>query len=214
MPEPITPVIPASQPETVSKADFDRVQTTLREKEQGLEALRGQLLDPKYLEFIAAKNTPAAPQPGTQNVPIGQMSLADLTALIDRATSNAIAPRFAQLENVISNVDAKIELREVMERHADFETFRPKVVEILNGSRNELSIEQAYLIAKASTPVTPATPPTPAAPAAPRAGTPEKPGGVLPVAGDTLPKFADAKAAGQAAWATVAAKHGVSGDTI
>lgn len=202
-----------AQPETVPKTEFDRVTAEAKDAKQGLEAVRNQLLSQDYLDYLAAKNAkPAAPAAATLPTNLGAMTLAELTAYIDKRTVELVNPTITNIQTVLKDVQVKQELEEVRERHDDFETLRPKIVEILSSAANDLTIEQAYYMAKAQAPAKAATPPAPAA-TPPQKGN-ERPGGTLPVSGDTLPKFKDGKDAGQAAWASVAAKHGILGDTI
>jgi len=201
------------QPETVPKTEFERVQNEARESNQGLDALKSQLLSQDYLDYLESKKVPVTKAATTDlsKVQVSQLSLAELTAYIDQRTQ-AVANEVNKPHLTrISNVEAKIELAEVKEKYADFKDLQPKVVDILQNSSNDLTIEQAYLLAKAQAPA-PAEKKEQAA--TPAAKPNERPGGTLPVAGDTLNKFKDSSSAGNAAWAAVAAKHGISGDTI
>ncbi len=202
------------QPETVPKTEFERVQAEARDSKQGLESLKSQLLSQDYLDYLESKKTtkPAASTTDLSKIQVGTLSLAELTTYIDQRTQ-AVANEVNKPHLTrISNVEAKLELNEVKEKYDDFKTFQPKVVEILQNAANDLTIEQAYLLAKAQAPAAPAA--TPAATPAPAKPSNERPGGTLPVAGDTSKQFKDGVTAGTAAWASVAAKHGITGDTI
>ncbi len=203
----------ATPVETVPKTEFERVQTEAREAKSGLEAIRGQLLSQDYLDYVAAKSAPKAPI-ATPDKPVTALTLAELTTLIDQKSRETALGIIKPATERLSQLELREELRSVEAKYGDFEAMRTKVVEKLNSAQNDLTIEQAYLLAKAESgqAVVLATKPTEKP--APKAPTSEKPGGILPISGEVTTEFKTPSAAGNAAWASIAAKHGISGDVI
>lgn len=203
--------------QTVSKADYDRLQSQMVEQNRSLENLRGELTSPDYLDYRAAKNAPraAAPVAGTP-INLSNMTLEQLQAVMAQSMAPTIQATLRPLLERMDNLDAQQELDIVMRKYEDFETYRDQVGTILNGAKNELTIEQAYLMAKATNPDAQPSAENPPAAGAPKSGPKgnERPSANVPVDGDTIKNFKTAQEAGNAAWQEVAAKHGLSGDTI
>lgn len=204
---------PTPNNDLVPKADFDRVRVQADEATKGLESLKAQLLDPNYLEYLEHKNAggqkPAAP---TRPANLNSMSIDDLQKLIADSSMNAVRAALNPVYTRLNEVQAKLELEDVRTKYADFDKHSDAVTGILQTSPNELTIEQAYIIAKANAPAEAPkeAPKTPAK--APVAS--EKPGTTVPLSNDTVTSFKNPAQAGMAAWSEVAAKHGISGDTI
>ena len=98
-----------------------------------------------------------------------------------------------------------LELQEVVKSHDDFEDYRDTVREILESSPTPLTIEQAYLIAKAGK-ATPAEETDADKTKKAKSGT-EKPGGGLPRDSITPKTFGkDKNAAASDDWDTVVGK--------
>lgn len=209
------PATPA-QPETVSKQDFVRVQQQAEEAGRNLEVLRQQLADPEYLEYRQAKaNSRANPAAPATPVNLQNMTLEQLQQLIVQGAAGAVQQVVKPIAERLEQAEAELELDRVQRKYEDFDEFRDNVSQILKTSTNELTIEQAYLMAKATKPAAdPAAPAAtaPAAPAAPRGN--ERPSASVPLDGDSAKTFKTPEAAGQAAWQEVAARRGLSGDTI
>lgn len=207
---------------TVSKADFDKLASQNADLSKSLDGLKGQLLDTDYLSYLESKKAgaakPAVPASGNpNNLSVASLTLEQLQQVIAAQVGHAFnefgKPIFARL----NNLDARQEVETVREKYADFEEFKDQVVSILESTPNtELNIEQAYLIAKANA--------INAGEAsangereqkeekAPQGG--EKPGGTVPLPGETAHRFKNPEEAGAKAWAEVRERHGLTGDTI
>lgn len=215
MPDPNVPTPNASQPETVPKSDFERVKNQADESARNLDVLRSQLTDPDYIAYRESKNAPKPAAPATHTpLNLNNMTLEQLQGLIAEGVSLSVKQIVSPLYARLDNVAAQQELDLVARKYEDFDTYRDQTANILKNTPNELTIEQAYLMAKASTPAAPAegTPATPAAPKTP-AGN-ERPSSNVPVDGDSLKKFKNPQEAGNAAWQSIAEKYQLSGDTI
>jgi len=198
--------------ETVPKAEFEQLKSKAEETTRTMEDLRNKLLDPEYISYLETKNKPKPALPGTTPVNLQSMTLEQLQGLIATGVATSVQDALKPINQRLGQVQIRQELDDVKARHTDFDDHKDKIVEILNGSDNELTIEQAYLLAKAQ--VGEATPkPKETPPAKPAQGN-EKPSSRVPVEGDTIKTFKDPHAAAQAAWAEVSAKHGLSGDKI
>lgn len=206
----------------VPKSDFERLQTQAADATKGLETLKNQLLDKDYLDFLEAKrsgnNRPSGLQAGTpnlENVDLKNLDMKGLVQLIQQhslaVVTQAVGPQLQKLTGAITDVQAVLELDQARQKYEDFDDFSKDVTAILEHANNDLTIEQAYLMARAQKP-----------PAAPDAGKPpakapgqsERPGSVVPLEGETVKTFKSPEAASQAALSEVMARHGLSGDSI
>lgn len=201
-----------NQTETVPKTEFDQLQSKASEATRTMEALKDQLLAPEYLSYLESRKAPkpAVTAPGAA-VSLANMTLEQLQSMLQQGIAATVQEALKPLTTRLNDVQVKQELAEVIERHDDFPKFREKVVEILQTSTNELTIEQAYLMAKAQAPVIPPAVNTPAVKAP---SSNERPSANVPLDGESVNKYKNPDAAGTAAWSEVAAKHGLSGDTI
>lgn len=205
---------------TVSKSEFDKAQATNAELSKNLESLKNQLLDTDYLNYLAdtkaKKNTPA---PNNANIPnvnsnIGSMTLAQLQNVVAQQIGQALETTMKPVYGRINELGAKQEVEDVRARYDDFDEFRPQIVSILESTPNtELSIEQAYKIAKGDAAGKALETAAIEEEKKPNAGN-EKPGGTVPLAGESAQRHKDPNAAGTAAWNEVRQKYGLSGDTI
>lgn len=207
---------PTNQPtnDLVPKTEVTKVQNQLQETTKSLDAMRNQLLDPSYLEFLESKKiAPVARTNTPTNLNLANMSIDDLRKVIAEQTAEAVKNVVSPLFVRINDIQAKQELDDVKSRYPDFADYQDKVVAILDANpKSDITIEQALLIAKggsqkeapAKTEVKDLKIPT----------SVEKPGTTVPLSGDTLKTFKNGAEAGNAAWKEVAAKHGLQGDTI
>lgn len=205
---------PNNEP-TISKNEFEKVQATNVQLARDLDTLKGQLLDTEYLSYLEAKkvnktvgNTAVAPNGNTS---INGLTLAQLQQVIAQQVGQTLQDVMKPVYGKINEIQAKQEVEDVRLRYADFDEFKDKVVSILESAPNtELSIEQAYLQAKglkANEVIEPVKEET-----APVSN--EKPGGTVPLTGESAQRHKDPQAAGVAAWNEVRGKYGLSGDTI
>lgn len=198
----------------VPKEQFVQAQQQNAEASKNLEALKNQLLDKDYLEFLESKRAPAkgAPAATLQSVDLKNLDMQGLVKLIQEHTletvTKAVGPQLQKITGAITDVQAVIELDQARQKYEDFDKYSKEISSILEHSQNELTIAQAYLMAKAQAPAEnkeeKKTPPK----------FSERPGSTVPLDGDTIKTFKNSTEAATSAWNTVAAKHGLSGDTI
>lgn len=182
----------------VPKEQLDKVNTDKSSLARELEETKMLLLSPEYIEFKESKirrgkDTKPAPAAGESS----------------NAQIEALQEELATTRRTVSNISAYIELWDVEKRFPDFDKYRDQVKQILETSKNELTYEQAYLMAKGDKKSD-----TPADKSDKAAKGSEKPGGFTPPPADTLKTYKTSTEATNAAVAEVAAKYGITGDTI
>ena len=200
-------------PETVSKQEFDRLAAQAAEKDRSLESLKNQLLDPEYISFLESKNQAKArtTMPNAA-VNLSGLNLDQLRQLIREEGEAVVKQAIAPIAGRLTEVSATLEANAVRAKYADFNDYAADVVAILE--KSDVTIEQAYEIAKGKKVVNADTS-AKKEDAKPKEPTKsEKPGNTVPLEGDTITKFKNETEAGMAAWAAIAKKHGISGDTI
>ena len=219
-----TPNQPNDQQPT--KAEVDSLNAKNADLTKSLDQLKGQLLDTDYLSYLEAKKAQAnmpAPQQGAPNVnaSIANLTLGQLQQVIAAQLNQGLSEWGKPIYERLNAVSAAQEVEAIRGKYGDFDDFRDKTVAILESTPNtELNIEQAYLIAKANWVNEQGTQNqgnegnqgNSQQQQAPQGG--EKPGGTVPLPGETAQRFKDPQSAGQAAWAEVRQKHGLTSDTI
>lgn len=218
-----TPEVKIDLTNYVPKTEFDKIQAQASASQQGLETLKSQLLDRDYLDYLEARKNgnqrPAAPQSALTNVDLKNLDMAGLVELIQKHTlavvTQSVGPKLHAMRGTLTDVQAFIELDQVRGKYEDFDTYSKDVTSILERTQNDLTIEQAYLMAKAQAPLADAGEDKTGAAKPTGAGSrSERPTNVIPLDGETVKTFKDANAAGQAAASEVLARHGLSGDTL
>lgn len=181
------------QKDLIPKAELETLKTTYEQTVSDLkrqvEETKSQLLDSNYLEYLDAKKNPKKVE--------GNDEVKDLRK------------QLAEMRAAMSEVAAAQELDQVMKAHPDFNDVRKDVQKILEESKTELTIEQAYFIAKGVKPA----PEQKKEEKKTDFGN-EKPSGIYPVDGDSEKKFKNENDAAQAAANEVLAKYGISGGVI
>lgn len=207
---------------TVSKTDFDKVNAQNAQLSKDLEGLKNQLLDTDYLNYLESRKQGAKPQaaannPGA-NTNIANLTLAQLQQVIAAQLGQTLNEFGKPIYERLNAVSAAQEVDAVRGKYADFDDFRDQTVAVLESTPNtELSIEQAYLIAKANA-MNEAGGGQEGQEGQPQQSqevkSNEKPGGTVPLPGETAERFKDPQSAGTAAWNQVRQKYGLTGDTI
>ena len=217
---------------TVSKADLDKLSADNASLKTTLDTLQQQLTDPDYVAYIESKrsNNQAQARPVTpqdmQNVDLSKLTVGQFQQYLayhqQEFAKTVLAPQLNAMNQTLTNLQAKLELADAERAYDDFNDYRQEVYNILSTAGNELTIDQAYKIAKGNNP-TPASEGEKVETPKPMTLTnttyrtqsnSEKPGNMTPVDGDGVKKFATKESAALDAWSQVAAKHGISGDTI
>lgn len=148
----------------VPKEDFEKTSATVKDLEAKLDEAKLSLLSPEYLEFMESKKAGKVTQKVESAVDklltsadVDKLSNRQLLALaIDKATEavkSEILPAYQnqmkQLGQSLSDVLAVLELQEVEKKYSDFNDYRDDTRKILETSTTPLTIEQAYIQAKA-----------------------------------------------------------------
>lgn len=189
----------------VPKEDYEKLSGSVKDLETKLEEAKLSLLDPEFIDFRESKKLKSTAKKAADaatdlsDVDLSKLSPKQLlAAAVDRAKEavmNEIIPEYEEKlraqAQTLSDVLAVLELQEVEKKHSDFGNYKDATRKVLETSSTPLTIEQAYLLAKASNPQ--------AAAAAAPAGS-ERPSGTVPLSSDTTKTFKDKNEAGLDAW--------------
>lgn len=202
----------------VPKSEFDKVQAQASDAAKGMESLKSQLLDKDYLDYLEARNAGGRQQqaaPAVTKTDIKNLDMAGLVDLINKhsvaAIESIVGPHIQRINGQLTNVEAVLEAEQVSAKYDDFFDFKDSIEKILQTSQNTLTIEQAYLMAKAAAPNEPEGKGEEKPQRSPRG---ERPGTIVPLDEDTVKTFKTPEAAALAAANEVLARHGMSGDSI
>jgi len=217
-----------NQENQVSKTEFDALNAKNAELSRTLDQLKGQLLDTDYLSYLEAKKAQGTkPQQPTgqpnANASIANLTLGQLQQVIAAQLNQGFSEWGKPIYERLNAVSAAQEVEAVRGKYGDFDDFRDQTVAVLESTPNtELNIEQAYLIAKANWANDQAAQNNgdrqngqgnqQQQQQAPQGG--EKPGGTVPLPGETAQRFKNPTDAGNAAWNEVRQRHGLTSDTI
>lgn len=194
-----------------------------------LEKTKLELLSPEYLEFQETKRNKATPSVkakvsellGTlKPEEIESLSKRDLLEIAVARTSEKLTAelgkefgaRLAKLTDHMSGLTMYVELDRTKKAHSDFDDYKDDIDKILEKADRDLTFEEAYLQAKGAKASLPDKKDEKKEESKPKGS--EKPGGATPPDGALPQKFKDADAAGRAAFETVKAKYGITGDSI
>ena len=179
--------------ELIPKAELEKVKSELAQQtatlQKQVEEAKLQLLSPEYLEYLEGK---IKGKKEDKN---------------DDDAVKALRAELAQLRQQQETQAAFLELEQVKQEHKDFEALRPNIQKILETARRDMTIEEAYWIAKGKQ-----EPPKPEEKKL-GAGN-EKPGGIHPPSNATQKTFKNETEAAYAAANEVLTKYGISGDQI
>lgn len=146
----------------VPKGDYEKAQATSKTETEKLkselEQAKMSLLDPEYISYLEAKKAKIE-QGGKFEAPAGELEKMSPKELLQTAITKAVElveaktdSRFRRLEQSMSDTLGFLELQVVEKKHPDFGDYRDEVVKLLGDPKSQLTIEQAYLIAKAAKP--------------------------------------------------------------
>lgn len=180
----------------IPKTELEKLKTETQQTIDGMkkqvEEAKLQLLSQEYLEYLENKKSGKAPETKGES-----------------EENKALRAELAAVRAQQADLAAHIELDMVRKAHPDFEEFRTEVQKVLEESKTNITIEQAYRIAKGSQEPKKQDDKKPVLPQ----GN-EKPSGVYPPPETTEKKFKTAHAAAMDAAASVLSKYNLSGDTI
>lgn len=191
----------------ISKADFDKAvgekDTALTDVRTQLNEAQLKLVDPAYVEFMEARKA-------SNEKPIIDDKTAKEQGIPESAIKiiNDQGSSIKQLQTAVQQIGALLELSDVEKKYADFGNYRDDVQKILETSGSNLTIDQAYVQAKAAAPDK-----SKGSDETPTPKGSEKPGGFVPK-DDSKKHYTDADEAGNAAWAEVKERLGIQGDII
>lgn len=219
----------------VSKDVLDQTKAELQKAQQ-------QLLSPEYIDYLESKKKGSGTQDdkiseGAAKVSalLGELSPEEIESLPktkllalaeQRAGMKAAADVRKEFSGVIKdltdrigNMAAYLELREVKEKHDDFDTYKEDVQNLLNSATSDLSIEDAYYKAKMlreaeNSKKGGSDKATNEDKAEAVSKGSEKPDGEVPPNEGGKKEYKTPEEAGTAAWKEVSEKYGIRGDKI
>jgi hypothetical protein len=196
----------------VPKEDFEKTSASVKELESKLDEAKLSLLQPEYLEFMESKRAGKVEKKIESSIDklldskdLDKLSPRQVLALSIEKAKEAVEaellPKYQdqmrKMGQSLSDVLAVLELQEVEKKHSDFGEYRDDIRKILETSATPLTIEQAYLLAKAGK----GGSFTPNAPKAPNPS--EKPIGGTPPGSMVTKTFKTKQDAGEDAWNSV-----------
>ena len=137
--------------ETVSKDNFDKLQTQITTMQDQLEAktkeldnTKLELLSPDYVAFLSSKKEPSKPEPKTD---IDKMSNAELIDHMTTVLESKISGSINQLSTAIDSMRADAEVKECAAKYPDFWDFKQDMINLVK-ENSSLPVENAYKLAK------------------------------------------------------------------
>lgn len=143
----------------VPKEDYEKLAGSVKDLESKLDEAKLSLLDPDYIEFLETKK--GAKVEAKVKKEISEMDTDKMTSkqILEAATERAkealmeeVLPKYEEALKrqgaTIQDILAYIELGEVEKKYKDFNDFRDDTRKILEASKTQLTIEQAYKQAK------------------------------------------------------------------
>lgn len=189
--------IPKTELEKVQNESKQAIETMQRQVEEA----KTQLLSQEYLEFISNKK-------------MGKDKESEGSKNESGEEVKQLRTQLAELRAAQAEIAAAQELDHVIKSHADFEDYRKDVQKILETSKNDLTIEQAYLMAKGQKEPGKESEEDKEKNKKKESFSNEKPGGIYPPSKDSEKKFKSELDAGIDAANTVLAKYNISGGVI
>lgn len=148
----------------VPKEDFEKTSAMVTDLQSKLDEAKLATLSPEFLEFMESKRAgkinhkvESSLEKFLANADIDKLSPKQLLAVaIDKAKEAVTAEilpayqnQLKQMGQTLSDVLAVLELQEVEKKYSDFNDYRDDTKKILETSTTPLTIEQAYIQAKA-----------------------------------------------------------------
>lgn len=217
----------------VPKEEYEAQKSSLEKLQGDLERVKGQLLDPSYLEYLEDKKNAAVKKTGASNEvrdalgtltadEIERLPKARLLEIAEKRISEKLtgelrgefSKTLAGLQTTVQNLVYERELALTKVNHPDFDKYDKEIRDILARPGANYTYEDAYLLAKAQKgDVTPTPAPKPTSKTEKRSSG-EKPSSTAPASDFEHKDYKDSKEAGEAAIASVRAKYGLEGDIL
>jgi hypothetical protein len=214
----------------VPKEDYEAQKSSLEKLQSDLERVKGQLLDPEYLEYLESKKDAAVRKSSASTEvkdALGTLTADEIERLPKARLLDLAEKRIAEkltgelreefrktvsgLQTTVQNLVFERELTETKVKHPDFDTYEKEIRDILSRPGSNYTYEDAYFLAKAQK--GDSAPPKPAAKTEKRSSS-EKPSATAPATDFEQKDYKNAKEASEAALATVRAKYGLEGDIL
>lgn len=148
----------------VPKEEAEKLGNSVKELEAKLDEAKLSLLDPEYIDFLESKKGARVEKKIEKATNLSDRDIEKLSSkqILELATERAkeailseVAPKYEDALRkqgaTLQDILAYIELGEVEKKYKDFDTYRDSTRKILETSRTQISIEQAYKQAKYDT---------------------------------------------------------------
>lgn len=145
----------------VPKEDYEKLSSSVKDLEGKLDEAKLSLLDPDYIDFLESKKGQRVEKKIEKATDLSDKDIEKLSSkqILELATERAkeailseVAPKYEEALKkqgaTLQDILAYIELGEVEKKYKDFDTYRDDTRKILETSRTQLTIEQAYKQAK------------------------------------------------------------------
>jgi hypothetical protein len=145
----------------VPKEDYEKLASSVKDLESKLDEAKLSLLDPDYIDFLETKKGQKIEKKVEKAMDLSDMDVEKLSSkqILELATQRAkeavlseVAPKYEEALRkqgaTLNDILAYIELGEVEKKYKDFNDYRDDTRKILENSKTQLTIEQAYKQAK------------------------------------------------------------------
>jgi len=149
----------ANEKNVVPKEEYEKLAGTVKDLEGKLDEAKLSLLDPDYIDFLETKKgakVEKAVKKSMEDVDTDKMTSKQILELATERAKEAlldeVMPKYEaalkQQGTTIQDILAYIELGEVEKKFKDFGEYRDDTRKVLETSKTQLTIEQAYKQAK------------------------------------------------------------------
>lgn len=217
----------------IPKEQFEAQKSELEKLQGDLDRVKGQLLDPEYLEYLESKKNGAVRKTNASTEvkdalssltadEIERLPKARLLEIAEKRIGEALTEKLTKefnaalggLQSTVQNLIFQRELADVREKHEDFDKYEKEIQAILSRPGSSYTYEDAYILAKAQRGETSPSNNGKPAPKTEKRSSGEKPSATAPATNFEQKDFKDKNEAAAAALATVRAKYGLEGDVI
>lgn len=215
----------------VPKEEYEAQKSSLEKLQSDLERVKGQLLDPEYLEYLESKKDKAIKKTDASSEvkdalstlttdEIERLPKSRLLELAERRITDKLTAsmrdEFRQtlsgLQTQVQNLIYERELNETKVKYPDFVSYEKEIREILSRPGATYTYEDAYILAKAQKgDSAPAAKP---AVKSEKRSSGEKPSSTAPAADFEQKDYKDSTEASNAALSAIRAKYNLEGDSL
>ena len=217
----------------VPKEDYEAQKSSVEKLQSDLERVKGQLLDPSYLEYLENKKQSAVDKTkassevkdalGTLSADeIERLPKARLLEIAERRISEKLTGELrgefkstiAGLQSTLQNLVFERELAVTKASHPDFDTYDKEIRAILSRPGATYTYEDAYILAKAQKGESADSGKSKPAMKTEKRSSGEKPSSTAPATDFEQKDYKDGKEASNAALSSIRAKYDIDGDII